>query len=122
MICNELKALKDSKGITNRELAERTGIPESTIARIISGQTDSPSFQNVADIVIALGGSLDEITGIQKDEPPQLSGIRAQLADMLINLRRIDVYVAEKNKWLTRMFWYCSALTFLMIILLTVTR
>ena len=38
----------------------------STVNRILSGQTENPSFRDVAAIVAAMDGSLDAITGLQK--------------------------------------------------------
>lgn len=60
----KLKELKDKRGLTNQDIAELSRVPLSTVNRILSGQTDNPYFENVADIVIALNGSLDELVGI----------------------------------------------------------
>ena len=65
MIYKQLKELKEKTKMTNHEIAELSGVPESTITRIFSGHTDNPTFQNVCDIVLALGGSLDDIAGIK---------------------------------------------------------
>ena len=64
MLYEKLKALKMSKNLTIQEISEKSGVPSSTVSRIFSGQTDNPSFQNICDIVIAMGGSLDELAGI----------------------------------------------------------
>ena len=58
---DKLKALKESRHMTSAEISERSGVPLSTVNRIFSGQTPNPLFDNVACIVIALGGSLDDI-------------------------------------------------------------
>lgn len=67
----KLKELKDKRGLTNQDIAELSRVPLSTVNRILSGQTDNPYFENVADIVIALNGSLDELVGIRSpDDTP----------------------------------------------------
>lgn len=54
-----LKKLKDESKLTTKQISELSGIPESTISRIMSGQTDNPSFDSICAIVKAMGGSLD---------------------------------------------------------------
>lgn len=56
-----LKKLKDESKLTTKQISELSGIPESTISRIMSGQTDNPSFDSICAIVKAMGGSLDAV-------------------------------------------------------------
>ena len=50
-----LKKLKDESKLTTKQISEKSGIPESTISRILSGQTDNPSFDSIYAIVKAMG-------------------------------------------------------------------
>ena len=68
MILSKLVELRDAKGWTNQRLADESDVPLSTVIRICNGQTDNPSIKNIEDMVRALGGSMDEITGIKKVE------------------------------------------------------
>lgn len=61
MWLDNLKELKKSKGMTSKQIANATQIPESTIKRIFSGDTDNPYVDTVRRIAIALDSSLDEI-------------------------------------------------------------
>ena len=61
MWLDNLKELKKSKGMTSKQIADATKIPESTIKRIFSGETVDPYVTTIHRIVIALGGSLDHI-------------------------------------------------------------
>ena len=61
MWLENLKELKKAKGMTSKQIANATNIPESTIKRIFSGDTDNPYVDTVRRIAIALGSSLDEI-------------------------------------------------------------
>ena len=62
----KLKSLKAKKGLTNAEIAQLSNIPLATITRIFNGQMPNPTFETFSQIAIALGASLDEITGINQ--------------------------------------------------------
>lgn len=61
MWLENLKELKAKTGMTSKQIAERTSLPERTITRIFSGDTDSPYADTLHRIVTVLGGSLDDI-------------------------------------------------------------
>lgn len=54
-------------GMTIDELAEKSGVPKSTINKIIGGMTRSPSLDNVKSIAKAMGLKLDDF-----DKDPEL--------------------------------------------------
>ena len=61
MWLENLKELKKAKGMTTKQIADATKIPESTIKRIFAGETDDPYVSTIHRIVTVLGGSLDHI-------------------------------------------------------------
>ena len=61
MWLENLKELKKSQGMTTKQIADATKIPESTIKRIFAGETDDPYVSTIHRIVTVLGGSLDHI-------------------------------------------------------------
>ena len=61
MWLENLKELKKAKGMTSKQIADATKIPESTIKRIFAGDTDDPYVSTIHRIVTVLGGSLDHI-------------------------------------------------------------
>ena len=61
MWLDNLKQLKKEKGMSTRQIAEATKLPEKTISRIFSGDTENPYIDTLHRIVTALGGSLDDI-------------------------------------------------------------
>lgn len=61
MWLDNLKELKAAKGMTAKQIAEVSGLPERTVKRVLSGDTDNPYIDTLHRIVIALGGSLDGI-------------------------------------------------------------
>ena len=77
MLSTQLKLLKEKRKLTNQQLSDLSGVPVGTINRILSGQTDNPSFQTVCDMVMAMDGSLDELVGIQQEIPQAEKKARA---------------------------------------------
>ena len=62
MWLDKLKELRKEQGNPPfKKIAEDTSLPERTIARIFSGDTNNPYVSTLDLIVKALGGSLDEV-------------------------------------------------------------
>jgi transcriptional regulator with XRE-family HTH domain len=61
MWLDNLKELKKSKGMTSKQIAELSHLPERTVNRIFSGDTDNPYVDTLHRIVTALDGNLNDI-------------------------------------------------------------
>lgn len=61
MWLDNLKALKKEKGMTSKQIATETKLPERTVVRLFSGETPNPYVDTLHRIVSVLGGSLDDI-------------------------------------------------------------
>ena len=61
MWLDNLKELKKSKGMSVKQIADATNLPERTVSRIFSGDTDNPYIDTLHRIVSVLDGSLDNI-------------------------------------------------------------
>lgn len=68
MIFTYLTALKSEKNLSNRDIANLSGVPENTIQRIFSGNSPEPRVTTIAQIVKVMGGSLDEMMGLKTIE------------------------------------------------------
>lgn len=101
MINAQLQEMKKKSGMSNKDIAEKSGISLSTVNRIMSGQTDIPNYQTICDLVIAMGGSLDELAGIEKVGGSQNGGSPEVYLAIIKDKDRI---IAEKNAWLKRLF------------------
>ncbi|SCL17832.1 Acetyltransferase (GNAT) family protein [Micromonospora rhizosphaerae] len=53
-----LRALRRAADLSQRELAEKSGVPQATIARIESGKTSDPNFRTVERLVGAVAGRI----------------------------------------------------------------
>ena len=109
-IHNQLKLLKEKRKLTNQQLADVSGVPIGTVNRILSGQTDNPSFQAVCDMVMAMDGSLDELVGIKEEPAPNE---RKSASKEIIQL--YEGIIADKEKWMMRLFTCCCILTIVLI-------
>ena len=61
MWLDNIKRIKKEKGITTKQIADKTGLPEKTISRILSGDTVNPYVDTIQRIASALDASLDDI-------------------------------------------------------------
>ena len=65
-VCEYLRWLKESGDYTQQQLSDLTGVPMGTIPKYFTNMDDeSASFETVRKLVMAMGGSLDELAGIQ---------------------------------------------------------
>lgn len=62
----QLRILKDQRGLTQKELADRLNTTEATISRYISGDR-TPNIETAVEIASILGVSMDTLCGI---DPP----------------------------------------------------
>lgn len=101
-----LRNLKDKSKLTTKQISDLSGIPESTISRILSGQTDNPSFDTVCALVKAMGGSLDELAEIREDSAePKESQLDAFY----------EKVIAEKNWYIKVLMAVCGALVAVLV-------
>lgn len=78
-------------GLTIDELAEKSGVPKSTINKIIGGTTKAPTLENVKSIARALGVRLADF-----DNEPELADMfSAAEQDVIQKYRLLDPYGKE---------------------------
>ena len=61
MWLENLKELRKQTKMSYKQIAEKTNLPERTVARIFSGDTDNPYVETLHRIVDALGYTLNDI-------------------------------------------------------------
>ena len=64
----KLRQLKKESHMTNQQIAEKSNIPESTVARIFSGKTPNPTVTTVVSMAKAMGCSAADLLN-DKDDP-----------------------------------------------------
>ena len=68
-IGERVKALRDQRGLTLQEVADRCGITKSWIWEIEQGRQRNPSVNSAVALSRALGVSLDFLTGLSTTMP-----------------------------------------------------
>lgn len=93
MWLDNLKELKKQTGMTVKCIAEKTNLPERTVARIFSGDTDNPYVDTLHRIVTSMGGSLDDILADTKAVVATESLVEAKEAATVIEAQKnvVDV-------------------------------
>jgi len=64
LIKEYLTKLKTNGSYSWSDIANASGLPETTIRKIFSGETADPRFETVVRIVSAMGGSLNKVNDI----------------------------------------------------------
>ena len=106
-----LKKLKDESKLTTKQISEKSGIPESTISRILSGQTDNPSFDSIYAIVKAIGGSLDSV--FEND-------IKTNNDDTSPLIKLYEKVISEKNWYIKLLIILCGILILSLILIIII--
>lgn len=95
-----LRRAKDAAGETNRSLAEKSGVPEHTVAKIMSGATPSPTFDQVAAMAAVLDLDLNALAGFRVAQPGEDNAVtQAHLdgANQLLDLYRERLTVYDRG-------------------------
>lgn len=64
IIFERIIALKEESGMTFDEISLKSKVPLTSVKRYFNGETKSPGFLLLSSIIVALGGSVDEILGL----------------------------------------------------------
>ena len=88
MWLENLIELKKRTGMSKKQIAEKTNLPERTVNRIFSGETDNP-YVDTLRIVTILGGSLDDILADTKMVVGEQNLVTLQ--------ENVDVVTAERD-------------------------
>lgn len=102
MWLDNLKDLKKQAGMSAKQIAEKTNLPERTVSRIFSGDTANPLMDTLRRIVAVLGGSLDDIFAESKVRVTNTDLVTLQaeydkLAAEASDLRAENVSLKDKN-------------------------
>lgn len=69
MWLDKLKEMKSKSGLTTREIASMSGIPEPTLEKIFSGATKDPKLTTIQQLVRFFGHTLDDLDNNKKAPP-----------------------------------------------------
>lgn len=83
-IAHIVKMYKVQLDLTNADIAEKTGLPENTIARICSGRTSNPKLSTLKLLAKVFDCTIDDLMGCEDGiEPYYLDKKTGELAQEL---------------------------------------
>ena len=88
---SRIKQVKNEKKITNEKLSELTGIPLSTVSKILAGISDSPKLSNMVLIARALDCTLDYIVSGTPQNKNNYT-LNEKEIEFIENYRQLDYY------------------------------
>lgn len=97
MWLDNLKELKKKTGMSTKQIADKTNLPERTVTRIFSGDTDNPYVDTLHRIVTVLDGSLDDILADTKVVVATESLVEVKENATVIEAER-DLISAERDR------------------------
>jgi transcriptional regulator with XRE-family HTH domain len=97
MWLDNLKELKKKTGMSTKQIADKTNLPERTVTRIFSGDTDNPYVDTLHRIVTVLDGSLDDILADTKVVVATESLIEVKENANVVEAER-DLISAERDR------------------------
>ena len=91
-LIDQCRAAKEEKHITNKEIADGSGVPLNTVNNMFRATTHSPTLETLGPICVFLGISIDQFLGMKptEDSPPP------ETVEELVS-RELDVYRQEIN-------------------------
>lgn len=95
-------------------IAEMSGVPESTVTKVLNGANRSPGFETISPIARVLGVSLDELS-VKETAPPDTSTLTVGVSHIISSYER---RLREKNRWINILAVAVAALILLLIFFL----
>lgn len=77
MVREHLNDLKSKGNFSWSDISKLSGLPDATIRKIFSGETADPRLETVSKLVIAMGGSMDELVSGKEQEAAEMNAIKA---------------------------------------------
>lgn len=113
-IATYLSSLRELNGWSVQKWSDASGVPVSTVNRLLTAHNASPQFCTVASLVKAAGGSLDDLAGIERPAPPPSDGVPPHAQDLLRQnadlvsamseqVRQLQFSIAEEKRTISKL-------------------
>lgn len=122
-LIQDIAQRKEAMKITNQMLSDASGVPKTTVDRILRGDTPNPSMQTVLDMAYVVGYRL------VNDNDTHTDGVDGQLVDMLLRESRLktvqsnslisakDRTIEDKSNWVK--FLTATSIAFALMLVVT---
>ena len=90
----KLKDIKSASGLTTKDIAKLSNIPEPTLEKIFAGQTKDPKLQTMTQLVHSLGHTLDDLL-VETECDSERLAVDASEQSLLTKYRALDAHGKE---------------------------
>lgn len=98
-IVEKIIAKKAELGVTNAWIAEKSGVPESTVTKVLNGTNKSPQMATIIPIAEVLGVPISQYTAEQPNpEAPARTPAERTYDEYILNLLRDSYEQRIKDK------------------------
>lgn len=98
MVKDYLNTLKSAGGYSWADIANISGIPETTVRKVFSGETADPRFETIAKLVIAMGGDMNDAVDNKKKKEIEISSTITLKESCEMRLEDQKEYIASLKK------------------------
>lgn len=102
-LVDRINEVREDTGITYQQIADASGVPRSTVSRILHGETPNPTSKNLHDIARAVGCQIvpPPPEDAQVDEVVYLQLVNQNAEKRNQELRCLyNSMMAQKHRWL----------------------
>lgn len=104
-IIDGINARKNALQMTNQQIADASGVPKSTVDRILRKDTENPTMKVILDIAGAVGYEFGAPASVQvpdnENNNPYIRHIISMYETQLAaQERQYNLVTAEKNRWI----------------------
>ena len=93
-----VSALMKEGNYTYEDAEMVSGIPASTIKKIVSGDTDDPRFSTLTKLIISLGGDINELIGYEKKKEIEISTTISLKDSYDMKVETLKEYIASLKR------------------------
>lgn len=68
-VMERLKEIKETRGLTNQQITDMTGVPIGTVGRLFSGEVVDPKITTIIQLAQGLGVDMNLLCGMATIEP-----------------------------------------------------
>ena len=95
MWLDNLRKMKSASGLTTKQVASQSGIPEPTLEKLFAGATKDPKLTTLSQLVHFFGYTLDDLESplekIKKSPDAEIPAPRDEMEYLIVNLvRQLD--------------------------------
>ena len=107
-----INIIKKQKGMTSKQLSEKSKVPIGTLNKILNGQTKNPAYETIFALAEALDCSVDMFCNNRNKEIKRYNNLTKEELLLLENFKKLnDIGKKEANKRVAELSYmpmYCD--------------